>query len=81
MVSEWDGGSTFVNNPGSISPLSRPDWEDNIKMAFTKVGCEDMYWIYQVPDRIQTRGCVDTAGPNNPSCGFHRRWINSGLPE
>jgi len=37
----------LVAKPEGTSPLGRPRsrWEDNIKLDFQEVGCEDMGWI------------------------------------
>jgi hypothetical protein len=35
-------------------------WEDNIKMDFQEVGCEDMDWIKLSQDRDRWRALVNT---------------------
>ena len=42
-------------------PLDRPrrGWEDNIKMDFQEVGCEDMDWIELAQDRERWRALMN----------------------
>jgi hypothetical protein len=45
-----------VGKPEGKRSLGRPRlrWEDNIKMDFQEVGCEDMDWLAQDRDRWRT---------------------------
>ena len=51
----------FVGKPEGKIPLARPRcrWEDNIKMDFQEVGCEDMDWIELAQDKDRWRVLVN----------------------
>jgi len=53
----------LVGKPEGKRPIGRPRsrWEDNIKMGFQKVGCEDMDWIELALDRDRWRALVNAA--------------------
>jgi len=50
----------LVGKPEGKRPLERPRrrWDDNIKMDFQEVGCEDMDWIELPQDRDGCRTLV-----------------------
>jgi hypothetical protein len=56
-----------VSKPGGKRPLGRPKlrWEDNIKMDFLEVRCDDIDWI----DLVQDRDVADTCECGNEHSG------------
>jgi hypothetical protein len=51
----------LAGKPEEKRPLGRPRrrWEDNIKVDFPEVGCEDIYWIELAQDRNRWRALVN----------------------
>jgi len=52
----------LVGKPEGTRPLGRPRsrWEDNIKLDFQELGCEDMCWIELAQDSDRWRALVNT---------------------
>jgi hypothetical protein len=50
-----------LGKPEGRRPLGKPTrrWEDNIKMKFQEVGCEDMDWLELTQDRDRWRALVN----------------------
>jgi hypothetical protein len=52
----------LVRKSEGMRPLGRPNnrWEDNMKMDFKEVGCQDVDWILLALVRVQWQALVNT---------------------
>jgi hypothetical protein len=53
----------FVGKPKGKRPLERPrsKWEDNIRMDFREIECEDVDCVHLAQDRDQWRALLNTS--------------------